>query len=134
LQALPCPASPYEYNAAIYAMDDLHRLDLILRTQRPPSGSYTEARNETEAFVCRLRDTPKDVSLERIKQLEGFFQRSIGAKKLTLAVRIKRHVVALRILGLDVLGLEGGMTFVQQVDQVLAEGGVIVPENLIFAG
>merc|ERR1712100_617583 len=42
---------PLSSNSALYAMDDLHRLDLILQTQRPPSGSYTEARNQTEAFV-----------------------------------------------------------------------------------
>merc|ERR1711939_544405 len=124
---------PLSSNSVLYAMDDLHRLDLILQTQRPPAGSYNEARNQTEAFICRLRQTPKDVSLERVKQLVGTFQRNTGVQKLTHAVRIKRHILALRILGLDVLLLEGGATFVQQVDQVLAEGGVIVPDNLSFA-
>lgn len=125
-------AFPLSSNNALYAMDDLHRLDLILRTQRPPSGSYTEARNQTEAFVCRLRQTPKEVSFERVKQLEVAFQRKTGVQKLVHAVRIKRHVLALRILGLDVLLIEGGVNFVQQVDQVLAEGGVAVPDNLVF--
>lgn len=125
-------AFPLSSNNSLYAMDDLHRLDLILRTQRPPSGSYAEARNQAEGFVCRLRQTPKEVSLERVKQLEGAFQRKTGAQKLVHAVRIKRHVVALRILGLDVLHLPGGTAFVQQVDQVLAEGGVVVPDSLVF--
>merc|ERR1712093_559414 len=48
------PEVAFEPGAALYALDDLHRLDLILRTQRPPSGSYTEARNQTDNFVCRL--------------------------------------------------------------------------------
>merc|ERR1711964_718754 len=91
---------PLDDNAATYAVDDLHRLEIILRSQTPRSGNYFDARNQTNAFTCRMLHDAAGTSAEKMQQLQSSLQRcKTDVQKLTIAVRVKRHMLALRILG-----------------------------------
>jgi len=141
-RALPLPLSR---TTAAYAMDDLHRIEAILRSQAPPYGTYFFAacltRETAEATrrdplgagslqskIARFRNRAEAIS-------EGKTQ--LGVRQLAAAVRVKRHILSSRAKGVE--AQQGGFfasSFLaaaeREVDALLKRNGVKVPADLSF--
>merc|ERR1739848_912596 len=56
-QNLPVWIPPFNRKQALYAVDDLHRLEVVLRSMLPrPRGSYVKAKRETAFELEKLKD------------------------------------------------------------------------------
>lgn len=125
---LPLPA-----DVACYAVDDLHRLDAILRTQKPKPGSYSQARNDTDMFCLLAFQNPASTSQTKLQSYDLMMRKQTGTKRAVAAVAIKRHIMAARMLGLQHVAEEAQLEMEKAADEVLAEQGVVIPEDLTMA-
>jgi len=126
---------------AAYAMDDLHRIEAILRRLQPgqqgrPPGpawdniwSLRAAREQTDQVLAGIEADP--VGMEAIRsQLQWFEAAEDGSVKKTVkAVELKRRVLSARSRG----GHDSLLDSVEaSVDAVLDEAGVTVHPDLSF--
>jgi len=133
-RALHLPMSIME---ATYAMDDLHRIEAILATQRPKESSYEAARQTTEEVLAEVKADP--CGWKSLERNESFYYKSLGVRKLSCAVRLVRHSMALSWRekhGLIDLGdkKEKAMQIQKRAASELANAGVVIPEDLSFMG
>lgn len=125
-------ALPLTYRSVVYAIDDIHRIEAILRSKIPPAGNYTAARLATERMLSELRADP--LGLQALGQRMGWFETRSGVKRTKKAVEIQRHILSLRDRGVE-LGADKGLID-QMEEEVVAElrrAGVTVPEDLSFS-
>mmetsp|Transcript_128071 Transcript_128071/g.410451 ORF Transcript_128071/g.410451 Transcript_128071/m.410451 type:complete len:532 (-) Transcript_128071:57-1652(-) len=128
-----------------YAVDDLHRLEAVLRTQKPAGGNYLQARSRSSAVVSAILKSPAGLSTEKLRAYGEKLKKSTGEQRLAIAVRTKRHLLALRHLlaaaGSDeattvgIIALAAGAQYANledDADRVLAEASVSVPTDLAF--
>eukprot|EP00405_Crypthecodinium_cohnii_P007225 CAMPEP_0206421194 /NCGR_PEP_ID=MMETSP0324_2-20121206/1303_1 /ASSEMBLY_ACC=CAM_ASM_000836 /TAXON_ID=2866 /ORGANISM="Crypthecodinium cohnii, Strain Seligo" /LENGTH=574 /DNA_ID=CAMNT_0053885243 /DNA_START=261 /DNA_END=1988 /DNA_ORIENTATION=- len=93
---------PISLSAAQYAVDDLHRLEVVLRTQKPFEVNYRSARNRTMGIVHTICDEPHAFLVPKMKSFMGKMTSASGDDRLATAVRVKRHMMALRhVMGSD---------------------------------
>ncbi|CAK9009444.1 Uncharacterized protein SCF082_LOCUS10289 [Durusdinium trenchii] len=85
---------PMSFMEATYAMDDLHRIEAILATVKPSSSSYQAARKSTDEVLADVKADP--CGWRSLERNECFYHKSLGVRKLSCAVRLVRHSVALR--------------------------------------
>lgn len=133
-RALHLPMSVME---ATYAMDDLHRIEAILVTQKPKESSYQAARRNTEEVLADVKADP--CGWKSLERNESFYHKSLGVRKLSCAVRLVRHSMALRWRekhGLVDLGdkKEKAAQIQKWAASELANAGVVIPEDLSFMG
>jgi len=126
-RALPIPL---ERSSAIYAVDDLHRIEAIIGSKRPPSGSHVEAREVTERMLLELRADPH--GLKRLESLLGWLQRREGVVKTVKAVQIVRHVLTLRDAGLTTVERSLVSRAENPARAELKRAGVAIPTDLSF--
>jgi len=133
-QALNQRAIPFPLvrSAAVYAVDDLHRLDIVLRCQRPPAGNYMEARHHSEAFVCRLRSIPGSVAADKLQHYTHMLEHRKGLEKQAVAVKIKRHCLAVALRGFGEC-LAPFQELREKADELLRKAGVTLADDLSFA-
>jgi len=128
-------ALPLSREVARYAVDDLHRLDAILRSKKPSgtnNGAYAQAHSHTMGFISRMLSSPAAVSADKLRQYAKMLKRDEGVRRLAIAVRVKRHLLAVRHIasvshGEEFAELEG------EVDKALAAESVSIPPDLGFA-
>lgn len=122
-RSMPLPLSAR--NAA-YAVDDIHRIQAILMSQTPESGSYKAAKSLTDKIVEETRADP--YGLQCLQSELQYFHRKWGIKKTAGAVEIKRRILAIPVELRD----KSVQQAEQQVDAVLSLAGVPIPEDLSF--
>lgn len=135
---------PLSGRVAAYAIDDLHRIEAILRSQVPPDGGYREARVATERVLVEIREDPQ--GLKSLQEQVYWLERSSANKRGAKAVAICRHVVSLRLRGLlgegDTIrrggtGLQDDLAWVEAAEdeavEMLQESGVAVLQDLSWA-
>eukprot|EP00913_Durusdinium_trenchii_P024106 g22639.t1 len=128
-------------------MDDLHRIEAILATVKPSSSSYQAARTAGRRLAQRtatslLLAKADPCGWRSLERNECFYHKSLGVRKLSCAVRLVRHSVALRRRERNGLDLgekkEPHREKAQQIEKwaasELAAAGVVIPEDLSFAG
>lgn len=123
-----CMPLPLSVTDAMYAMDDLHRIEAILRSQSPPGDSYGQARRSTDITIAETRGDP--YGIKGLKSELMWFEKKTGQKKVVKAVEIKRHVLTIRARGPEV-GIVGKAE--RKVDPVLRQAGVTIPADLSFS-
>ncbi|CAK9111634.1 unnamed protein product [Durusdinium trenchii] len=127
---------PMSFMEATYAMDDLHRIEAILATVKPSSSSYQAARKSTDEVLADVKADP--CGWRSLERNECFYHKSLGVRKLSCAVRLVRHSVALRRRERNGLDLGEKKEKAQQIEKwaasELAAAGVVIPEDLSFAG
>lgn len=137
---------PLSSRVAAYAIDDLHRIEAILRSQLPQGDSYEEAKLATQRVLKDIREDPQ--GLKSLQEQVYWLERSASDSKRrgAKAVAIARHVVSLRLRGLlgrgDTVrrggtGLEDELLWVEAAEdeavEILQENSVAVPEDLSWA-
>mmetsp|Transcript_36520 Transcript_36520/g.79972 ORF Transcript_36520/g.79972 Transcript_36520/m.79972 type:complete len:503 (+) Transcript_36520:41-1549(+) len=127
-RALPLPL---EKKLATYAVDDLHRLEAVLRSYKVASGAYAQAERTTSSLFSLILSRPSASTDAKIRQMQSLLPVKTGVARLALAVRIKRHLMALRRLApsefpaqFDAVETEAAV--------ILSEAGVAIPEDLSF--
>eukprot|EP00747_Dinoflagellata_sp_TGD_P166960 gnl/TRDRNA2_/TRDRNA2_190584_c0_seq1.p1 gnl/TRDRNA2_/TRDRNA2_190584_c0~~gnl/TRDRNA2_/TRDRNA2_190584_c0_seq1.p1 ORF type:complete len:378 (+),score=54.89 gnl/TRDRNA2_/TRDRNA2_190584_c0_seq1:102-1136(+) len=117
---------------AHYAVDDLHRLEVILRTQQTPRGAYAQALAMTDQIMKGIEADPDGI--EWLHVTKGWFDRKQGVQRQSTAVQLFRHILALRAKNAD---LGPAARFVGDLEAhiraELAAVGVTVPADLSFA-
>eukprot|EP00404_Azadinium_spinosum_P021654 CAMPEP_0180622640 /NCGR_PEP_ID=MMETSP1037_2-20121125/35793_1 /TAXON_ID=632150 /ORGANISM="Azadinium spinosum, Strain 3D9" /LENGTH=469 /DNA_ID=CAMNT_0022642903 /DNA_START=67 /DNA_END=1473 /DNA_ORIENTATION=- len=128
-RALPMPLGQ---RSAMYAIDDMHRMEAIIGSKAPPSGSYVAARAATETFMAELCADP--CCLKALEQELMWFEKKDGIRKTVKAVEVARHVHAIRARGAK-LGFSA-QSFVERTEAAaaaeLSRAGVLVPCDLSF--
>jgi len=128
-QALPPPIG---LHAAKYAMDDLHRIELILQSKVPSGGSLLQAKDATDKMLLELLADP--CGLQSLRAEMRRFQQRSGAGQTCKAVEMMRHIISLRIRGMDA-GPE--QVFIEEVETSakahLQSVGVVIPTDLSFS-
>eukprot|EP00928_Gymnodinium_smaydae_P016791 TRINITY_DN16356_c0_g2_i2.p1 TRINITY_DN16356_c0_g2~~TRINITY_DN16356_c0_g2_i2.p1 ORF type:complete len:413 (+),score=102.58 TRINITY_DN16356_c0_g2_i2:241-1479(+) len=128
-------ALPLNADFAAYAVDDIHRLDAVLRHQRPAGGSYSQAQSQTASLLALLLRNPASVASAKLKQYAGNLNRKWGIERLLVAVRVKRHLgCCSRVLeSADAESLRAQFAKLEEeVDQILLDETVQIPEDLAF--
>jgi len=124
-------ALPLSRIHAAYAMDDLHRIEAILRSKPPPGGSYQRARDMTDVTVRQTREDP--FGLKSLRTDMEWFKNKRGVGMLSMAVRIKRHILAMRARGGQVQQDNFVAGAEAAVDAALDHAEVRIPEDLSFS-
>jgi len=96
-RALPLPLSTL---AALYSVDDLHRLEAVLRSKIPIStfskdGGYRQPRDLTSKLTNELEHDRYGIAW--LAKEEKWFLKMKGNKSGSKAVQIKRHIKQLRL-------------------------------------
>jgi len=86
---------PLSRQKALYAVDDLHRIEAILGTKQPISGSYQSALLRSQQMLADLRRDPYGV--ETLQQDLVWLEKLDGRKKMVKAVIIARHCNSLAL-------------------------------------
>lgn len=132
---------PLPTQVATYAMDDLHRLDLVLQHQRPSGNAgYVQALNATDALHCVLFQRPLAYCSDLLKMWHATLHKITGLGRQMKAVQIKRTMIALkRCVPADKIATQLAGTELAEfqaieadADKALAEVGVVVPDELSF--
>ncbi|CAE8594099.1 unnamed protein product [Polarella glacialis] len=133
-RALPMPL---DHISALYAVDDLHRMEAILGSKLPPSGSYIAAREITEQNLVALSLDP--LGLQALQEELVWFEKKEGIKRTVKAVQVARHIFALRARGAGDLGAQAPEEVLQLLDRAeamaceeLTRAGVVVASDLSF--
>jgi len=121
---------PLSVQDAAYAVDDLHRLDCILQTQKPATGTFSVAQSHTSSLNSLILHNIAAASLDKMRKQEAMLRRNTGVKKSSISVRIKRHLLALRFFAPSALSEFADLE--DQVDRILFDEGVIIPADLSF--
>jgi len=125
--------APLKRRLASYAVDDLHRIEAILRSQVPEGGDYRRARAATDAEVARAR---RDViGLADLKDWEKRFSSYRGRRRTAKAVAGLRHVRSLRARGIALEDRHAKLAASVEAKATthLELTGVEVPDDLSFA-
>jgi len=130
---------PLPTRVATYAMDDLHRLDLVLQHQRPSGNAgYMQALDVTDALHCVLFQKPVMYCSDQLRRWHATLYKITGLGRQMKAVQIKRTMMALkRFVPADEIATQLAGTELAELqaieadaDKVLAEVGVIIPNEL----
>jgi len=129
-RALGLPLSDQD---ATYAVDDLHRLDGILQTQKPATGTFALAQSHTSSLNSLILHNIAGASSDKLRKHEAMLKRNAGKRRLCSAVRIKRQLLALRFFIKENVGFFAEFAALEaDVDQILAGEGVAIPPDLSF--
>lgn len=129
---------------ARYAVDDLHRLDMIVRTQMPTSGGGYGAAMATSAEIMAVIESDPDGLAWLHRELVFFERKRPGTQRRAQAVQLARHIKTLRARGIiaalflsNVPQDEATFDFVaaleNQLDAELLADGIIIPADVSFA-
>jgi len=130
---------PLPTQVATYAMDDLHRLDLVLQHQRPSGNAgYMQALNVTDALHCVLFQKPVVYCSDQLRRWHVTLHKITGLGRQMKAVQIKRTMMALkRCVPADKIATQLAGTELAELqaieadaDKALAEVDVIIPDDL----
>eukprot|EP00931_Biecheleriopsis_adriatica_P011348 TRINITY_DN112432_c0_g1_i1.p1 TRINITY_DN112432_c0_g1~~TRINITY_DN112432_c0_g1_i1.p1 ORF type:complete len:450 (+),score=76.62 TRINITY_DN112432_c0_g1_i1:38-1351(+) len=122
---------PLQTTAAAYAVDDLHRLDAVLQHQKPGHGTYLEAQRQTSALHSALLQRPVAGAAERLSAFHAALANKDGLERQVAAVRIKRHLLALKRLGEPCTEFS---VMEKEANAILVPAGVHVANSLCFSG
>jgi len=122
---------PFGVQEATYAVDDLHRLDAILRSQKPDTGCYLAAQSQTSIMVSMVLNNVAGASMLKMQQYARMLANKTGVKRQVIAVRIRRHLIALRRIGPDGC-CEEFSTLEKEAIKTLDDAGVSIPQDLSF--
>merc|ERR1712113_976433 len=126
-RALQFPLLP---QTVTYAIDDLHRIEAILRSQAP-SKPYREALQETKEVLIAMGEDP--YGLISLKQKHESILRSHGKKQIAVVVEVMRHIISLELRGVDIVN---GAAIMKEARDRAAEHllkvQVTIPPNLAF--
>uniref|UniRef100_A0A7S4WAU1 CSD domain-containing protein n=1 Tax=Alexandrium monilatum TaxID=311494 RepID=A0A7S4WAU1_9DINO len=124
--------TPLSSRCAAHALDDIHRMEAIIRSKVPTGGLYAPAQEATDVMLSELVSDPH--GLRSLGQQKGWFEASSGARRTAHAVAIQRHIISLRNRRAD-LGAEQGVVEEMETEVVaaLVRAGVTVPEDLSFS-
>eukprot|EP00933_Yihiella_yeosuensis_P060083 TRINITY_DN6206_c0_g5_i1.p1 TRINITY_DN6206_c0_g5~~TRINITY_DN6206_c0_g5_i1.p1 ORF type:complete len:505 (-),score=125.97 TRINITY_DN6206_c0_g5_i1:123-1637(-) len=121
-------ALPLQRDSAVYAVDDLHRLEAVLLSQKPSAGSYLAAQSQTSSLHSRLLNSPATAAQESLAGQAAAFEKLTGLDKQLAAVRAKRRILAMRALGFSV----DESSTEKLADAILKEAKVVIPKDLEF--
>lgn len=129
-----CFRLPLTKRLALYAIDDLHRIEAILETQTPPGGSYAAAKRTTDMFLATL-DTPSS-GVSWLQLEKGYYTRKFGSKRTQKAVQFTRAVRHLEMaFGKELTSHDRRImeSAKHAVAPELRKVGVVIPDTLAFA-
>lgn len=128
-RALELPLSPQK---ALYAVDDLHRIEAILGTKQPISGAYASAFQRSAQMLQDLRDDP--YGLRTLQQDLVWLEKLEGRKKMVKAVIIARHCNSLTLRGATLTDEQNSLVRRARVcaNDVLKTQHLQVPTDLSF--
>lgn len=129
---------------ARYAVDDLHRLDMILRTQVPLCGGGYLAALAMSTEIMGVIDSDPDGLAWLQRELSFFERKRPGVQRRAQAVQLARHIKTLRAQGvLSRLFIgstpqeEAAFEFIAaiepQLDTELLADGIVIPSDVAFA-
>eukprot|EP00931_Biecheleriopsis_adriatica_P045922 TRINITY_DN26322_c0_g1_i1.p1 TRINITY_DN26322_c0_g1~~TRINITY_DN26322_c0_g1_i1.p1 ORF type:complete len:228 (-),score=49.83 TRINITY_DN26322_c0_g1_i1:35-616(-) len=90
---------PIDRKKAMYAVDDIHRIEAILRSQRPLKGSYQEAARTTQSVLQEMLKDPN--GLKELKDWVWFSQRQRQKKHIVRSIKTLCHCRDLRTRATD---------------------------------
>mmetsp|Transcript_9105 Transcript_9105/g.12919 ORF Transcript_9105/g.12919 Transcript_9105/m.12919 type:complete len:224 (-) Transcript_9105:712-1383(-) len=125
---------PMTHDLALYAVDDLHRIEIILENKCPVNGSFRSAKQSTERFITSL-DT-KTYPVHDIQRERGYFSRKYGSKRREKAVWIYRASRHVELAFPDTLSKEELHVLEnakESMEPELSQNSVIIPDNLAFS-
>jgi hypothetical protein len=131
-----CFPIPLSNQLALYSVDDLHRIEVILQTQTPDVRDYTSAKEMTRKIILCLESPSKSV-VKWIDNERQYFGRKYGSKKQEKAVQVARAVrhaelaFGASLSSQDKRDLDKAKTL---VTIALDENGVYIPSDLSFHG
>jgi hypothetical protein len=125
---------PFPGTETGYSLDDLHRIQAILFSQMPYSGSYQSALDFTQQVQARL-ELPS-YRIDYIKNEMRYFDRKKGTAKESKAVEVTRAITFIRLMNsqlssADELVLDSAESLIKPI---LDDAGVVVPLDLSFSG
>jgi hypothetical protein len=131
-----CFPLPLSDKLALYSVDDLHRIEVILQTQDPHMRDYTEAKEKTRKIILSL-ESPSDSVVKWVDRERQFFGRKYGSKKQEKAVQLARAVrhaelaFGASLSSQDKRDLDRALKL---VTMALNANGVEIPDDLSFHG
>merc|ERR1712232_280001 len=128
-RALPLPMCT---SAASYAVDDMHRIEAIVRYKAPPSGSYVAARDASCIMISNIKADP--CGARSFQEEFDRFEKFTGARRLVKAVELMRHIVSLRARKLEPGLLPDFARIESCAAAELENAGIVIPDDLAFAG
>jgi hypothetical protein len=131
-----CFPIPLSNQLALYSVDDLHRIEVILQMQSPDMRDYTSAKEMTRKIIVSL-ESPSESVVKWVGRERQFFGRKYGSKKQEKAVQIARAVRHAEL----VFGASLSSQDKRDLDKAkklvtiaLDESGVDIPSDLSFHG
>lgn len=127
---------PIKKRMAIYAVDDLERIEVILQTQVPSSGlennlgNYAKALQATQDVIADIKSDPTGVKWLRSEI--KWFRKKRGEKKLSKAVQIGRHLEYMKQNNFKLGHSRLVKSFASEVTRFLRREGVRIPSDLSF--
>lgn len=123
-------ALPLSDLGAAHTVDEVHRIEAILCSQAPSTGSYVHAKRLTDCMLNDLSCDPQ--GLKTLGQRMGRFEASSGVRRTATAVAIWRHILSLRSHDLG-----AAHRIVEDIGREVAlellRSRVKVPEDLSFS-
>ena len=89
-----CTAIPASRDHEIYAMDDLHRIELILLHK--PCSSFLPAKELTERDITKIDSGA--FLFEWLQLEQGYYDRNYGSRKSQKAVQFRRAIVHIKMV------------------------------------
>jgi hypothetical protein len=86
-----CFPLPLSNELALYSVDDLHRIEVILQTRDPDMRNFTAAKTLTVNMIGSL-ESPSNSVVKWVDRERQFFGRKYGSKKQEKAVQLARAV------------------------------------------
>jgi hypothetical protein len=122
---------------ALYSVDDLHRIEVILQTRDPDVRDYFSAKALTAKMIGSL-ESPSDSVVKWVDRERQFFDRKYGSKKREKAVQLARAVRHAELaFGAGSLSDQDQRDLdraLKLVTIALDENGVEIPDDLSFHG
>jgi hypothetical protein len=132
-----CFPIPLSDELALYSVDDLHRIEVILQTRDPDVRDYTAAKTLTVEMIGSL-ESPSDSVVKWVDRERQFFDRKYGSKKREKAVQLARAVRHAELaFGAGSLSDQDQRDLdraLKLVTIALDENGVEIPDDLSFHG
>ncbi len=107
-----CVPLPISRGFALYAMDDLHRIDAIVRSQDMALRRYLATKEETKRFIVSIETASG--ALKSLFYNFKFFERKHGMQKKIKAVEFTRQII--NILG--IFGSSLSANEARKIDQI----------------
>mmetsp|Transcript_128720 Transcript_128720/g.412346 ORF Transcript_128720/g.412346 Transcript_128720/m.412346 type:complete len:473 (+) Transcript_128720:74-1492(+) len=126
-RAMPLPLNR---SNAVYAIDDLRRIEAILKSQVPPGRSYKVARARTLQSILEIAGDK--LGLKDLRDSEMYFQRSKkigGVRCQAKAVALMRHIQSLRLRGENITT---ELDTIERDAAAVLPNGFVIPEDLSF--